>query len=189
MRGPLSVVAALALPAGDAAYVLPHAHTPPRRPAIRRSTGVRSPFGGDADDLPQPWSVLHSSSISLGGGSGTGERELRRLERGGVELFPLPTIDEDEKDRPPTLPSGEFRSVRTAAAAELTHEWMDGWMDGWRAFMLGCIWLAVICMSVVCVCVCVCMVVSVRPKQSLGQNYLSDQNYVRKICDALIDTR
>ncbi|CEM23118.1 unnamed protein product [Vitrella brassicaformis CCMP3155] len=75
-----------------------------------------------------------SSSISLGGGSGT-ERELRRLERGGVELFPLPTIDEDEKDRPPTLPSGEF-----------------------------------------------------RPKQSLGQNYLSDQNYVRKICDALIDT-
>ena len=26
-----------------------------------------------------------------------------------------------------------------------------------------------------------------RPKQSLGQNYLSDQNYVNKICNALVD--
>jgi hypothetical protein len=27
-----------------------------------------------------------------------------------------------------------------------------------------------------------------RPKQSLGQNFLSDQNYVLKICDAFVDT-
>jgi 16S rRNA A1518/A1519 N6-dimethyltransferase RsmA/KsgA/DIM1 with predicted DNA glycosylase/AP lyase activity len=29
--------------------------------------------------------------------------------------------------------------------------------------------------------------VAFRPKQSLGQNYLSDQNYVLKICNALGD--
>lgn len=28
-----------------------------------------------------------------------------------------------------------------------------------------------------------------KPKQSLGQNFLSDQNYVRKIVDSLHDTR
>uniref|UniRef100_A0A0G4HZN6 rRNA adenine N(6)-methyltransferase n=1 Tax=Chromera velia CCMP2878 TaxID=1169474 RepID=A0A0G4HZN6_9ALVE len=54
----------------------------------------------------------------------------RRVERGGVELYPLiPEVGEGSTDAAPKLPAGEF-----------------------------------------------------KPKQSLGQNYLADQNFIKRIC-------